>query len=168
MRKQFGGHEEKQRLRLEVFADAEAAARAARRELIAEAAAQRAVEERGAFALALSGGNSPWRMFELLAEQRPRLERDRRSSRSTSGSRPTATTDRNLTHLLEHLPDGRVERLRPMPVDRRRPRGRRGELRGGAARSASTSSTSASGPTATPRRWCRATRSSTSTTAASR
>lgn len=52
---------------LRVAADAEEAARAAAAEIVARAAA--AVEARGAFSWVLSGGSTPRRLYELLAEE---------------------------------------------------------------------------------------------------
>jgi 6-phosphogluconolactonase len=54
------------RLKLETLADAEAVARRGA-ELIADAA-RAALAARGRFAFAASGGRTPWRTFELLAE----------------------------------------------------------------------------------------------------
>jgi 6-phosphogluconolactonase len=51
----------------EVFADAEAAATRGA-ELIAEAA-ESAIAQRGSFSVAVSGGQAPWRMFELLGDR---------------------------------------------------------------------------------------------------
>jgi 6-phosphogluconolactonase len=79
------------------------------------AAASAAVKERGAFSLALSGGSSPLRMFELLEAQQidwdatEVFQVDERIA-------PDGDRDRNLTHMLERLPSAVVERLRPMPV----------------------------------------------------
>jgi 6-phosphogluconolactonase len=78
-------------------------------------AARRAIEARGRFSLALSGGNSPLRMFELLADQEIDWARtdvfqvDERIA-------PDGDDDRNHTQMLEHLPSAAIERLRPMPV----------------------------------------------------
>ena len=97
----------------EEFGDAEAASRRSA-ELIGDAA-RAAVAERERFSLALSGGNSPLRMFELLGEQEIDWDRgdvfqvDERIA-------PDGDPDRNLTHMLEHLPPAAIERLRPMPV----------------------------------------------------
>jgi 6-phosphogluconolactonase len=98
---------------LEVLPDAKAAAgRGA--ELIAEAAAQ-AIAERGRFALAASGGTEPWEMYRRLADQQIDWERtevfqvDERVA-------PDGDPDRNLTHLLESLPEAARERVQGMPV----------------------------------------------------
>src|SRR5512140_3837508 len=53
-------------MKIEVLADAEAAAR--RAAVLVAAEARRAVKARGRFLLATSGGRTPWRMLELLAE----------------------------------------------------------------------------------------------------
>jgi 6-phosphogluconolactonase len=89
---------------------------AARRgaKLIAEEA-RRALDARGSFSLALSGGSTPRRMFQLLGEQAIPFERieifqvDERVA-------PDDDPDRNLHLLREHLPAAAFARLRPMPV----------------------------------------------------
>lgn len=94
-------------------ADAEAAAERGAA-LIAETAAA-AIAERQAFTFAVSGGRGPWRMFELLGAQRldwPRIEIFQVDERVA----PDRNPDRNLTHLLESLPEAAHESLRPMPV----------------------------------------------------
>jgi 6-phosphogluconolactonase len=101
------------RPQLEVLPDAEAAARRGA-ELIAESAAE-AIGAKGAFALAASGGTEPWRMYGFLAEFEIDWERvdvfqvDERVA-------PDGDPDRNLTHLLESLPEPARGRVRPMPV----------------------------------------------------
>jgi 6-phosphogluconolactonase len=99
--------------RLEVLPDAEAVAgRGA--ELIAQAAAA-VVADRGAFAAALSGGRTPWRMLELLAglelpwDSTELFQVDERVA-------PPGSDERNLTHLLLALPIERHGTIRPMPV----------------------------------------------------
>jgi 6-phosphogluconolactonase len=98
---------------LEVMPDAGAAAlRGA--ELIAETAAE-AIAARGSFALAASGGTDPWEMYRQLAkceiewEQVELFQVDERVV-------PDGDPDRNLTHLLESLPEVARDRVRPMPV----------------------------------------------------
>jgi 6-phosphogluconolactonase len=96
-------------LKVEVVADAEAAARRGA-ELIAEA-----ISDHGARTLAVSGGRAPWRMFELLGEHDldwagvTVFQVDERIA-------PHGDPDRNLTHLRESLPPSALERVRPMPV----------------------------------------------------
>ena len=78
-------------------------------------AARRAVEERGRFSLAISGGSSPLRMFELLGDQGidwPRTDVFQVDERIA----PDGDPDRNHTQMLNHLPPAAIERLRPMPV----------------------------------------------------
>jgi 6-phosphogluconolactonase len=71
--------------------------------------------ERGSFSLALSGGSSPLRMFDLLCAQdidwgaTEVFQVDERVA-------PDRDPDRNLTHMLEHLPGAAIQNLRPMPV----------------------------------------------------
>ena len=98
---------------LEVLPDAAAAARRGA-ELIAESAAA-AIAERGSFTLAASGGTEPWQMYRLLTEYEIEwkkvavLQVDERVA-------PDSDPDRNLTHLLESLPQAARDRVRPMPV----------------------------------------------------
>ncbi len=103
-------------MKIEVLADAEAAARAA--ELIAQEAAA-AVAVRGRFLLAVSGGRTPWMMLRALADRDlpwPRvhvLQVDERVA-------PAGHADRNLTHLraslLAHAPLPE-EQVHAMPVE---------------------------------------------------
>jgi 6-phosphogluconolactonase len=99
---------------LEVTQDDDGAARATA-EVIADRA-RRAVAERGAFTLALSGGSGPWQAFRLLADldvpwgASEIFQVDERVA-------PPGDDDRNLTHLQESLPPAAVARMRPMPVE---------------------------------------------------
>ncbi len=96
-----------------LVADAEAAAVEAARlvEMIADAA----IADRGRFNFAVSGGTTPWRMLELLAESSLNWTRtslfqvDERIA-------PTGSTERNLTHLVLTLPLVCQAAIRPMPV----------------------------------------------------
>jgi 6-phosphogluconolactonase len=98
---------------LEVLPDAEAAARRGA-ELIA-AVAREAIGSKGSFSLAASGGTEPWEMYRLLGDEEIEWERvevfqvDERVA-------PDGDPDRNLTHLLESLPEAARERVQPMPV----------------------------------------------------
>ena len=98
----------------EIVADVEAAAlRGA--ELIALAAVA-AIEARGVFSLAVSGGHAPWRMFELLGTHE--LDWDAiEVFQVDERIAPEGDDDRNLTHLLASLPAAGAARVRPMPVD---------------------------------------------------
>jgi len=98
----------------ETFTDADAASRRGA-ELIA-AAGQEAVEARGRFSLALSGGKTPWRMIALLGdlpempwEQTQVFQVDERVA-------PPGDQDRNLTHLVAMLSISHQPAVRPMPV----------------------------------------------------
>jgi 6-phosphogluconolactonase len=104
-------------MKLEVLPDAVAVATRAAR-LIA-AAARTAIAERGRFALAVSGGHTPWLMLGLLAAEQVPWESvhvfqvDERVA-------PPGNPDRNLTHLRESLlaHSGLApSRLHAMPVE---------------------------------------------------
>jgi 6-phosphogluconolactonase len=98
---------------LEVLRDAGAAAMRGA-ELIAETAGQ-AISARGSFALAASGGTDPWQMYRQLAEfeiEWERVEVFQVDERVV----PDGDPDRNLTHLLESLPEAARDRVRAMPV----------------------------------------------------
>jgi 6-phosphogluconolactonase len=103
-------------MRIEVLADAEAAARRAAAYIAAQARA--AVESRGLFTLAVSGGRTPHRMLELLADEQVPwdvthiFQADERVA-------PAGSPERNLTRIAECL-GRRVSRaagqLHAMPV----------------------------------------------------
>lgn len=104
-------------MKMEVLADAEAAARAAAALIAAEARA--AVAARGRFSVAVSGGHTPWEMLRALAgEDVPWggvhvLQVDERVA-------PAGHPDRNLTHLRESLlarAPLRPEQVHAMPVE---------------------------------------------------
>lgn len=94
-------------------ADAEAAAVESAR--IVEMAAAAAITDRGRFNFAVSGGKTPWRMLELLADSDLNWTRtslfqvDERIA-------PTGSMERNLTHLVLTLPLVCQAAIRPMPV----------------------------------------------------
>jgi 6-phosphogluconolactonase len=104
-------------MKVEVLADAEAAARRAAEQIAAEARA--AAAARGRFCLAVSGGHTPWRMLRLLAEEEVPWQAvhlfqvDERVA-------PAGHTDRNLSHIAESL-RGRARlpagHLHGMPVE---------------------------------------------------
>jgi 6-phosphogluconolactonase len=104
-------------VKLEVLPDA--AAVAARAAAILAEAARAAVAARGRFALAVSGGRTPWIMLRTLAAEAVPWEAvhlfqvDERVA-------PPGHADRNLVHLRESLgADPRTARcaVHPMPVD---------------------------------------------------
>ncbi len=104
-------------MKVEVLPDAVAVATRAAR-LIA-AAARAAVAERGCFALAVSGGQTPWLMLKVLASEQVPWESvhvfqvDERVA-------PPGYPDRNLTHLRESLLAHATldpSRLHAMPVE---------------------------------------------------
>ena len=101
---------------LEVLPDRDAVSRRAA-DVVAEAARE-AIEARGRFAFALSGGRSPWAMFRDLADEDVPWEQvgvwqvDERVA-------PDGDPDRNLTILMPVIPSGAD--LRPMPVTERDP-----------------------------------------------
>ena len=104
-------------MQIEIFADAAAVARAGA-ERIARAARE-AVDARGVFLVAVSGGHTPWVMLRALAEERVPwdgvhlVQVDERVA-------PADHPDRNLTHLheslLEHAPL-RPDQIYAMPVE---------------------------------------------------
>ena len=104
-------------MKLEVFADDEATALAAAKQIAAEASA--AVAARGSFVVAVSGGRTPWIMLLALGNEEVQWERlhvvqvDERIA-------PAEHPDRNLAHvretLLDHSPI-RPEQIHAMPVE---------------------------------------------------
>jgi 6-phosphogluconolactonase len=104
-------------MRIEVLAEVETVARRAATIVAEEARA--AVEARGRFIVAVSGGHTPWLMLRALAAQDVPwaglhiVQVDERVA-------PAGHPDRNLTHLreslLEHAPL-RPEQVHPMPVE---------------------------------------------------
>ncbi len=103
-------------MKIEIFADSDAAARAGALFIANEA--RSAVAERGKFLLAVSGGKNPWAMLKLLASEVLPWERihifqiDERIA-------PAGDPDRNLTHLLESLKTASIalENIHSMPVN---------------------------------------------------
>ena len=104
-------------MKLELFEDAEAVARAAATTVAADARA--AVAARGRFIMAVSGGKTPWIMLRALAgEQVP--WKDVHVFQVDERIAPTGDPDRNLTHLraslLEHAPLP-PQQIYAMPVE---------------------------------------------------
>jgi 6-phosphogluconolactonase len=104
-------------VKLEVLADERAAAQRGA-ELIATAG-RAAVEERGSFSLAMSGGRSPWVMLGILGqmEEMPWAETELFQVDERVAS--PGSEDRNLTHLVLGLSINHQASLRPMPVTKR-------------------------------------------------
>ena len=99
---------------LEVLADAEAVARRGA-ELIAAAARETAAAGRR-FAIAASGGRTPWAMYGQLEDQEvPWTEAE--IFQADERIAPPGSPERNLTHLIAALSIGAQGSLRPMPVD---------------------------------------------------
>jgi len=104
-------------MNIEVYADADAVARAAAKLVAKEA--RDAFVSRGKFVMAVSGGKTPWVMLRDLAQENVPwkgvhvVQVDERVA-------PEGDPDRNLTHLreslLEHAPL-RAEQIHAMPVE---------------------------------------------------
>ncbi|MEJ0089288.1 MAG: 6-phosphogluconolactonase [Limisphaerales bacterium] len=104
-------------MKIQVFADADAAARAAASIIAADARA--AVATRGKFIMAVSGGKTPWQMLnDLAGEEVPWA--DVHVFQVDERIAPAGDPDRNLTHLreslLSHVPL-RPEQIYAMPVE---------------------------------------------------
>ncbi len=104
-------------MKLEVFDDADAVARAAAARIAADVRV--AVAARSQFTLAVSGGHTPWIMLRALANEDvpwPAVHVYQVDERVA----PAGDRDRNLTHLheslLEHAPL-RPEQVHAMPVE---------------------------------------------------
>ncbi len=102
---------------LEVVADEKAAARRGA-ELIA-AAGVAAVAERNAFAVAMSGGRTPWAMLAMLsdAEEMPWAKTELFQADERIAA--PGSEERNLTHMVLGLSLDHQPALRPMPVTQR-------------------------------------------------
>jgi len=104
-------------VRIEALADADAVARAGAAVTAEEARA--AVAARGRFVMAVSGGNTPWKMLRALADQQLPWA-DVHIVQVDERVAPAGHPDRNLTHLREsllaHCPL-RPEQVHAMPVE---------------------------------------------------
>lgn len=99
-------------LEIEVLPDETAVAERGAEVVAGHAAA--AIEARGRFTFAVSGGKTPWAMFAALAgrlpwEQVTIFQVDERVA-------PDGDADRNLTQLQRSLPAGAAADVRTMPV----------------------------------------------------
>jgi 6-phosphogluconolactonase len=104
-------------LETKICADADAASRYAA-EAVA-AAGQEAVEARGEFDLALSGGKTPWAMIGLLGEMEGMPWQEAHIFQVDERVAPPGDDARNLTHLVQMLSIDHQAALRPMPVTSR-------------------------------------------------
>jgi 6-phosphogluconolactonase/glucosamine-6-phosphate isomerase/deaminase len=101
----------------EIFADADAASRHAANTIAA--AGREAVAARGEFALALSGGKTPWKMIGLLGDMDEMPWEQTQIYQVDERVAPPGDEARNLTHLVQMLSIGHQATLRPMPVTSR-------------------------------------------------
>lgn len=101
----------------QILADDRAASRCAA-EIVA-AAGRDAVEARGEFNLALSGGKTPWAMIGLLGEIEGMPWEQAHIYQVDERVAPPGDDARNLTHLVQMLSLDHQSALRPMPVTSR-------------------------------------------------
>lgn len=83
------------------------------------AAGREAVEARGEFNLALSGGKTPWAMIGLLGEMEEMPWEQAHIYQVDERVAPPGDEARNLTHLVQMLSIDHQSALRPMPVTSR-------------------------------------------------
>jgi 6-phosphogluconolactonase len=82
-------------------------------------AGRRAVAERGAFSLAMSGGKSPWAMLAILSDREEMPWAETSLFQVDERLASPGSEDRNLTHLVLGLSMQNQAALRPMPVTQR-------------------------------------------------
>ncbi len=102
---------------LEVVADEKAAARHGA-ETIA-VAGRAAVEARGSFTLAMSGGRTPWAMLAILSELEEMPWEQTELFQVDERIASPGSDERNLTHMVLGLSLDHQTALRPMPVTQR-------------------------------------------------
>lgn len=101
-------------LSTEIVADADSAATRGADVIAARIAA---VAPGQRFAMAVSGGATPWKMFAALASH-PEIAWDSVDIWQVDERiAPAGDDDRSLTHLGESLPEAAFARIKPMPVD---------------------------------------------------
>jgi len=104
-------------MEIEVLADSDAVAQAGAQFIAA--AARAALAARGRFLLAVSGGQTPWKMLRALAEE-PLPWSAIHLFQVDERVAPHGDADRNLTHLMECFagsPAAAQLHLHPMPVE---------------------------------------------------
>lgn len=101
----------------EVLTDGDAASRRAAELIVA--AGREAIEARGKFSLALSGGKTPWAMIGLLGDLEEMPWDDTRVYQVDERVAPPGDEARNLTHLVQMLSIPHQAAVRPMPVTSR-------------------------------------------------
>ena len=104
-------------IEIKILPDADAASRCAA-EAVA-AAGQDAVEARGEFDLAFSGGKTPWAMIGLLGDMEEMPWEEAHIFQVDERVAPPGDDARNLTHLVQMLSIDHQAALRPMPVTSR-------------------------------------------------
>jgi 6-phosphogluconolactonase len=104
-------------IELEVAGDEKAASRRAA-ELIAAAGGE-AKQERNRFAVAMSGGRSPWAMLAILGELEEMPWAQTELFQVDERVASPGSFDRNLTHMVLGLSMDHQAALRPMPVTQR-------------------------------------------------
>jgi len=106
----------KLKMNIEIFADADAVAKAAAKFIAAEA--RLAVAARGKFVFAVSGGKTPWQMLRALANESVPWAQVQ-IAQVDERIAPAGHADRNLTHLRESLKAAplRAEQIHAMPVE---------------------------------------------------
>lgn len=140
-------------MKIDVFADADAVAKAAAQLIAVEA--RSAVAARGWFIMAVSGGKTPWQMLRDLADQEIPWQQ-MQFVQVDEHIAPAGDPDRNLTHLRESLSSHtplHPEQIHAMPVEEK-------DLEAAVASYAATLRQIAGSPpvvdlvpTATPPRW---------------
>jgi 6-phosphogluconolactonase len=83
------------------------------------AAGGRAVEERGSFSLAMSGGRTPWAMLAILGDHEEMPWAETSLFQVDERVASPGSEERNLTHFVLGLSMDHQAALRPMPVTQR-------------------------------------------------
>ena len=123
MRKQFGGHDEKKSCARGADPRGRSPTRTGRgasaaADLIA-AAGREAVDERGSFSLAVSGGRTPWAMLAILSDREEMPWAETSLFQVDERVASPGSEDRNLTHIVLGLSMENQAAMRPMPVTQR-------------------------------------------------